>query len=721
MAEKKVIGIDFTNREIRMVQVSAGRGLPRVERFAIGPIPDGVFQGGRLMEPGRLSEAVKDLLRGYRFSVKRAILGISGRYGVTRLVTLPKMTAAQTRDAINLQLNQYVPFPPGDSLYDFKTLREVKEGEQPSQEILLVATRRSSIQPLMKVMKNAGLNLIGVKITTLASFQLFEDLYTDSEQAIAFVDIRDSVTDISFVADNYFRLSRSIEFGLTNLTERIRTKLGVSHQEAVEYLLQNKVDLMESYRPAGMDTAEEGVVQPPSGLEGPKDAAELDRQLGLVKGDDAVEKVIRDAVLRSMGQFVNELMRSIRYFESQAKRRSRVGRIVMFGYIGGLEGLSEYLAEQTGLDVTVVTGLPGVESALDAADEQELRDREAVLVVPIGLAVEAVKKAKIDLNLIPREAVFRRKSFNAMKFAVVVAVILAAILANLYIQRNNEYNRFKADEAVLDQKIQSIKKYHDQSLEFKQHIATLEGKLKGVLTLAAAQPPWPVIMDELGRIMRDAAFIDEMHWDANGGTWEVHGFCIGTDEFQKLVVNFWHSDVLQMKEAGDIEPTNLDLEEGKLGPQFGDRGVGGGFGFSDRQPSMPGGEDSGAGAPVSGRSWLLPPAAEPTGAGIPVPEPRYKLPEGGGSAWQDIEWYFQGHEYMPPIYYEFKFSGTINPAVMQKGKDLFPELSDLVSAAPAGPKGPSGGTNLPPSTGPTPGAGSGGGDGGDDTGGDEGS
>jgi len=711
MAEKKVIGIDFTNREIRMVQVSYSRGLPKVERFAIGPIPDGVFQGGKLMEQNALSNAIKDLLRGYRFNAKRAVLGISGRYGVTRMITLPKMTAAQTRDAINLQLNQYVPFPPADSLYDFKVLREVKEAEQPQQEILLVASRRSSIQPLMRVVRGAGLNLVGIKITTLATFRLFEDLYLDSEQAIAFVDIRDNVTDISFVSDNYFRLSRSIEFGQVNLTERIRTKLGMSHTEAVEHLLQNKVDLMESYRPARMDTAEEGTVEaaPPADLVGtPED---LDRQLGLVKGGETSEKAIRDAVLRSMGQFVNELMRSMRYFESQAKRRARVGKVVLYGYIGGLDGLTEYMSEQTGLEIVVVKQMPGVESALDAADEQELRNREAVLVVPIGLAVEGAKFSRIDLNLVPREAVFRRKSFNALKFAVVVVVIIAAILANLYIQRQAEYKDYKDREAKLQTQIQSIEILYKESEKFKGHIQTVEGKLKGVLTLAASQPPWPVIMDELGRIMRDAAFINEMHWDANGGSWEVHGFCYGTDELQRLTVNFYNSDILSMTEAGEIEPQNLDLDEGVLGRGFGDRGAasGGGIGFSDSPPNY--WDDGGQSAPPGGSMSDEMPNR---------PRPMYKLPEAGGQGWFDIEWYYRGHQYLRPLNYEFTFAGTLNPAVMMSGKDLFGTgLADLVGgapvAAPTTPPGGSGGAGLPADR-----PGSGTGDGGDDGTGDEG-
>jgi hypothetical protein len=436
-------------------------------------------------------------------------------------------------------------------------------------------------------------------------------------------------------------------------------------------------------------TAEEGTVeQAPPGVAGPGEGVELDRQLGLLRGDETVEKQVRDSVLRSMGQFVNELMRSIRYFESQLKRRSRVGRVVMFGYIGGLDGLAEYLAEQTGLEVTIVTGLPGVESALDAGDEQELKGREAVLVVPMGLAVEGVKKRRIDLNLIPRETVYRRKSFNALKFAVVVVVIIAAVLANLYIQRANEYDNFKKQEKELSDKIASIQHLYDRSQQFKQYISQVEGKLKGVVTLAAMQPPWPVIMDELGRIMRNAAYIDEMHWDANGASWEVHGFCVGTDEAQMLLVNFWHSDIFRMTECDNLDCKSEEKEEGKLGPSFGGRAAAGGFGFSSPEPEVP--------SSSRGEHGLIP-GADPQGGKMPWnrPEPMYKMPE-GGTAWRDIEWYFQGHQYMLPLYYEFTFKGTINPAVMASGKDLFGELSDLVSGAVATtPTGPGGGGVMP--------------------------
>ena len=567
--------------------------------------------------------------------------------------------------------------------------------DRPSQEILLVATRRSSIMPLMRVMRLAGLTLVGIKITTLGSFGLFEDIYTDAEQAIAFVDVRENVTDISFVAENYFRLARSVEFGLTNLIERIRLKMNMNRLEAIDYLYQNKIDLMESYRPPTDLTAESGSVdvdqsETPEGI---RDPAELDRQLGLVRGDDTAEKQVRDAVLRAMGQFVNELMRSIRYFESQQKRRARVGKIVLFGHIGGLEGLSEYLSEQTGMEIMVVTGLPGVESALDGADEMELRGREAVLVVSLGLAVEGLKRKKIELNLVPRETVYRRKSFNAMKFAVVVVLILAAFLLNIYIERYQELENFKQKEQEIQAKIDVVKPYYDRATEFKNHIQLVEGKLRGVVQLAAAQPPWPVIMDELGRVMRDSAWLDEMHWDANGAKWEVHGYCVGTDEVQRLLVNFYHSDILNMTDVGSVDADVQSSSSGSLGSGFGGGGTGGGTRRSAPAPSPDGGL---AGISTGDSNFVrrlpgMPPGLDPVSLGGPSVEPMYKLPPGGQTG-LEIEFYFRGQEYLFPIFYEFKFDGTINASVMQSGRDMFGDLAYLAggSGAPASTGAPAG-------------------------------
>lgn len=669
MAEKKIVGIDLTSREIRIVQLSGGRAGVTLEKFAIGPIPPGAIQGGRINDPGKLSDAIRDLLKGNRFSAKKCILGISGKYGVTRMITLPKMTMAQTRDAIMLQLNQYVPFPPHDALYDFKVMRELKEEGTTQNEILLAATRRSSVQPFINLLKRAGLTVIGIKLTTLASYPVFEEHYKDYEQAIAFIDVRDNVTDIFFVAENNFRLSRSVEFGFNIIIDKARQKLGKTAEETREHLYFNKVDLMESYRSPAEEEEEAKRV--------------YDKDLKDVKlGEDHIgadqvfeedesespEKLARDSVLRAMSQFVNELMRSVRYFESQQKRRSRVGKVIIFGNIGMLESTDEYLAEQTGYDVIAVDRVPFATVALDPTELNALRDHEGEVVTAIGLAAEAIRSRKIELNLLPRETMVRRKAYSGLKFGILLLVVVIAVLATVYININNDYNEIKAKVDILSNKVTLVYPDYNKATSLQGEISGIKRKFGGIVTLAGMQVPWPIIMDELGLVMRDSVWIEMFSYDANGATWEMEGYAYTTKEFQRFLVQMYDSQVFV-----GISLDSKDIESG--GPEESSSDE-----WQPRSRRRIGGMRSAEVPP--GYSWELnadypavgPRAGERLSGGDLDPQPRYLLPQ-GPTYWRTIEDFFRGSMWYPNLLWKFKMSGTFNGEIMKVGADVYgPEV-----------------------------------------------
>jgi len=664
MADKKIVGIDLTSREIRIVQLSGGRAGVTLEKFAIGAIPPGSIQGGRISDPNKLSEAIRDLLKGNRFTAKKCVLGISGKYGVTRMISLPKMTMAQTRDAIMLQLNQYVPFPPHDALYDFKIMRELKEEGTTQNEILLAATRRSSVQPFINLLKRAGLTVIGIKLTTLASYSIFEEHYKDSEQAIAFIDVRDNVTDIFFVAENNFRLARSVEFGFNIIVDKARQKLGRTAEETREHLYFNKVDLMESYR-SPEDEEEEKKRVYDKDL---KDVRLSEDHVGaeqVFEGDESEspEKLARDSVLRTMSQFVNELMRSVRYFESQQKRRSRVGKIIVFGNIGMLESTDEYLAEQTGYDVVAVDRVPYASVNLDPTELNALRDHEGEIVTAIGLGAEAIRAKKIELNLLPRETMVRRKAYSGLKFGILLLVVIIALLATLYINLNREYNEIKEKVDDLNQKIVLVTPDYNEVQKLKGDITGVKQRFGGIVTLAGAQVPWPIIMDELGRVMRNSVWIEKFSYDANGATWEIEGFALSTQEFQRFLVQMWDSQVFV-----GVTLDSKDVESG--GPESG-----GSDEWRPRSRRRVGGMRSmeGPPSPYAEENSDFPaagPRIEEYGRDDLTPQPRYKLPS-GPSGWRSIEDFFRGSMWYPELLWKFKMSGTLNQELMKVGGQVY--------------------------------------------------
>jgi type IV pilus assembly protein PilM len=655
MAEKKMIGLDFTNNEIRMVQVGVKGKSVVLERYAVGVIPPGVFQGGRVVETARFADVIKELYRTHKFTSKKCIVGISGKYGVTRLITLPKMSAAQTRDAIQLQLNQYVPFPPGDTLFDYKVLREIKEEETLSQEILLVATKRTQMQPVMVALKKAGLNVTGIKITTLTGFNLFEEYYHDADQAIAFVDVRDSVTDIAFVAENFFRLSRSIEFGNMLVTDKIRQKIGGTYEDVEEYLALNRIDLQETYQPVTIEEPEEDS----------DDVSPLERKQRITGGggEENKEKGIRDSVLRVLGAFVNELMRSIRFFESQQKRRSRVGKLVIFGNISYLGNLADYISEQTGLDTVVIDSTPTIiESGLSGIDMQVYENNEAKAIIPLSLAYEGVRGKRLELNLVPREAVVRKKAFSLARYVIALYIVMLAGMAVWYIGKDREAQDVKAEVQEWDRKINQITPFYTETEGIKTKINEIAPKVEGVLKIVKTQIAWIPVLEELGLIQIPSTWIDEYSMDANGGAIAFHGYGLKTSNVQRFLAICYYSNVFKWKEL------DLTVANGSTSGEEDEMGAGGGGSTTSGAMSMPIPIPNMMGAGLPGD--LKGPLAK-SGA-----EPLYGLPDIPVGT-RDIESFWEGRTIIIPILYEFDIGMTIAPQVLDTSAAAFEGLDSL--------------------------------------------
>ncbi|MEO7993598.1 MAG: type IV pilus assembly protein PilM [bacterium] len=665
MAEKRVLGIDFTSNEIRLVEVvQKGKGAS-MEHFAVGEIPPGVFAAGKVVEVDRLRTVIKDLMATHRFKAKRCVLGISGKFGVTRLITLPKMNVTQTRDAIQLQLSQYVPFSPADTSYDYKVLREIKEEDQLQQEILLAATRRSTLDGILRALRKAGLQVAAVKITTLTSFNLFEESYFDADHAVAFCDVRDNVTDISFVAENLFRLSRSVEFGSASIVEAVRRKLNISNEETMEYLRYNPVDLTEVFSVSAEAEADIG------GL------------AGIATGEEPRAKVVRDAVIRTLSTFVNELMRSIRYFESQQKRRARVGRVVIFGNVTFLKNLQAYIAEQTGLEVVVTTEIPAVENHLQEIDLRLYHDHASEGTVAGSLAYDAVTARRIEFNLMPREALVRRKTYNALKYVLGLYVVLVGIALAYWFQKYEVAEDYKTEIAKTDRDLQKVQPFFQQSEDLKAEINKVAPKLEGVMTITKKMLPWPVLNTEIARMMVDEAWLDEFSLNAKDKELVIHCWTFELQNFMKQWVNFHNSRIYSMKdEKIKIDLGNIEDDEG---PVIGG-GTGGGGGGSGASMPVPG-RSAGRGNGIGG--FNLQPAANfkparSTGMG-PMrqamgmdarPQPMYGLPEfpqGVGT----IENFWAGRNKPFLIMIESDHTLSIRDDFLNAQEDIYEGVTDL--------------------------------------------
>ncbi|MFN4182928.1 MAG: type IV pilus biogenesis protein PilM, partial [bacterium] len=237
------VGIDFLSNQIRISQLNKkGKDL-RLEKVAFGKIPPEVYRAGRVANIGLLANTIAELCQQAGINGSFATVTLSGTNSVVRTVTLPKMTRSQLRQTIELQLGQFIPFPPEDTVYQYQVIGESVEEEMPMVEVLIVAGRYSIITPLLKAVVQAGFTPVAVKISYLSTLSVLKRYYEDFAQAVAIVDVRDRVTDVAFVAENTFEFSRTIEMGLEGLLGKIATQIGVSSTDVQRKLVEGEIDL----------------------------------------------------------------------------------------------------------------------------------------------------------------------------------------------------------------------------------------------------------------------------------------------------------------------------------------------------------------------------------------------------------------------------------------------------------------------------------------------
>ncbi len=567
------IGVDLTSNEIRIIALSKSGSDYILERFAIAEIDPAFFSAGRVADPRGLAERIKEVLETNGINAKKAIVSLSGKAAITRVIELPRMGAPQTRQAINLQISQYVPFPPGDTVYDYRVLPHRKGAAQAMQEVLLVATRSSTIQSLVTTLQYAGIDAWAIKITSLAAWNLLGAKLEGYTQSVGIVDMRDTISELSFFLDGTFRMTRSIELGYNSIVAKIAQLLGVGVNEAEEYLRAEPIDLM---------LPEEDI-------------------------DPTEDNRLREAVMAVFATFVTELVRSIRYYESQAARTDRVGKLMFFGNVRYFKNLSGYLERETGLEVSGVSlsSLLQYQQGVYALDV--LHSHAEKMVVAAGLCVDYFKKGRIEYNLLPSVYFVRQQAWNVLKIGAVLLVIMAMFM---YYQ----YTSLEAKESTIRAELQQVQaeeaKWRGDADEFdqiKSEVSAKKPKFNQIYALVKAQIMWPAIMDEVGNMIPDTCYLEEVDFEAATKEIVMKGVAVDRIDIMQFAIALdFSSFFTQTTVEESAESLNAGGGEGGIGAGGG--GGGASMGFASAQvPNYSGSLASRPGGQVSlmrgGRTW----------------------------------------------------------------------------------------------------------------------
>jgi type IV pilus assembly protein PilM len=310
--DKPLFGLDIGHGSLKVMQIEQPAKTvtknfrPRITGYGFTTFDEAALVNGVVVKPEVIAKAALDLFKNQLagdITTRRVALAIPTYRTFTRSLSLPKLKAAELTEAVQLEAEQYISLPLEELYLDYEVVKQTAD----ALELFVVAVPRKIVDSYLELTRILGLEIVLIEPTLSSSGRLFA-IDTQSDVASIIIDFGSESSDIS-IFDKHILVTGTVQGGGVSFTESIRTKLGVSPQEAA--LIKTRYGLGVSKKQAD----------------------------------------IRATLDPTLQQIVKEIRRMIRYYEERYGAERPLGQIIVLGGGANMPGLSDYLTEALRLAV----------------------------------------------------------------------------------------------------------------------------------------------------------------------------------------------------------------------------------------------------------------------------------------------------------------------------------------------------------------------------------
>ncbi len=169
-----LIGVDISSSALKLVELSeAGKGVYRLERYAIEPLPKDVVSDGNIANLDQVSEALRRAHKRLGTRNRNIAMALPTAMVITKKIIVP---AGQTEEELELQVeteaNQYIPFALDEVNLDFQILGPAPNNPE-EVEVLIAASRKEKVEDRVAIAEAAGLKPRVMDVESYATEEAF--------------------------------------------------------------------------------------------------------------------------------------------------------------------------------------------------------------------------------------------------------------------------------------------------------------------------------------------------------------------------------------------------------------------------------------------------------------------------------------------------------------------------------------------------------------------
>jgi type IV pilus assembly protein PilM len=235
---RPLIGVDISSTAVKMVElVDAGKGQPRVERYAIEPLPKDAVVDGNLASLDAVAETLQRCWKRLGTSTRFVAMALPTAAVITKKITLPANLREQEMEVqVESEANQYIPFALEEVNLDFQVIGPAP-GSPDDVEVLLAASRKEKVEDRVAAAEVAELKPVVMDVEAYATQAAYELVTKQlpregADQIVALVDVGAAAMKITIMKDNQQLYAREQAFGGSQLTDEIMRAYGMGPDEA---------------------------------------------------------------------------------------------------------------------------------------------------------------------------------------------------------------------------------------------------------------------------------------------------------------------------------------------------------------------------------------------------------------------------------------------------------------------------------------------------------
>jgi type IV pilus assembly protein PilM len=344
-----LIGLDISSTAVKLLELSQSGGRYRVESYAVVPLPQTAVAEKNITDVEAVGSAISRAVSRIGLRTKNAAVAVAGSAVITKIISMPaSLSDDEMFDQIQLEADQYIPYPMEEVNLDFEVLGPTDKTED-MVDVLLAASRSENVDIRVAALELGGLNAKIVDVEAFAmetAFSLLGQQLADGGvgKTVAVIDVGATMTTLNVLNDFRIIYTREQVFGGKQLTEEIQRRYGLSYEEAG--LAKKQGGLPDNYGPEVLQPFKEAMAQ--------------------------------------------QVSRSLQFFFSSSQYNS-VDHIVLAGGCSSIPGIDELLEEKLGMTTSIANPFANMTLASKIKPDVISSDAPS-LMIACGLAMRRFDK-----------------------------------------------------------------------------------------------------------------------------------------------------------------------------------------------------------------------------------------------------------------------------------------------------------------------------------------